>query len=57
MLTEVGNFKRFASAKHFTSYIGLTLGEDSSGNDQNLDILVFGNRLSGKTDMKYKLLY
>ena len=45
VLTEVGDFKRFASAKHFASYIGLTPGEDSSGNDQKrLGITKAGNR-------------
>ena len=34
-LVEVGDFKRFASAKQFASYLGLTPGEDSSGGDQN----------------------
>ena len=34
-LVEVGDFKRFASAQHFASYLGLTPGEDSSGGDQN----------------------
>ena len=44
MLTEVGDFKRFASARHFASYIGLTPGENSSGNDQNrLGITKAGN--------------
>ena len=45
VLTEVGDFKRFASAQHFASYIGLTPGEDSSGDDQNrLGITKAGNR-------------
>jgi transposase len=45
LLTEVGDFKRFATAQHFASYIGLTPGEDSSGNDQNrLSITKAGNR-------------
>ena len=45
VLTEVGDFKRFASAQHFASYIGLTPGEDSSGNDQHrLGITKAGNR-------------
>ena len=45
VLTEVGDFKRFASAQHFASYIGLTPGEDSSGNEQNrLGITKAGNR-------------
>jgi transposase len=45
VLTEVGDFKRFASARHFASYIGLTPGEDSSGEGQNrLGITKAGNR-------------
>lgn len=44
VLTEVGDFKRFASAQHFASYIGLTPGEDSSGSYQNrLRITKAGN--------------
>ena len=35
VLTEVGDFKRFSSARHFASYIGPTPGEDSSGDDRN----------------------
>ena len=30
-LVEVGDFKRFSSAQHFASYLGLVPGEDSSG--------------------------
>lgn len=42
---EVGDFKRFSSAQHFASYIGLVQGEDSSGGDQNhLSITKAGNR-------------
>jgi transposase len=45
VLTEVGDFKRFASAQHFASYIGLTPGEDSSGDNQHrLGITKAGNR-------------
>ncbi|MBR5348618.1 MAG: IS110 family transposase [Lachnospiraceae bacterium] len=45
VLTEVGDFKRFASAQHFASYIGLTPGEDSSGDGQKrLGITKAGNR-------------
>ena len=45
VLTEVGDFKRFTSAQHFASYIGLTPGEDSSGDDKNrLGITKAGNR-------------
>ena len=44
VLTEVGDFKRFASAQHFASYIGLTPGEDSSGDGQKrLGITKAGN--------------
>ena len=45
MLVEVGDFKRFSDAQHFASYMGLTPGEDSSGNDLNrLGITKAGNR-------------
>ncbi len=45
VLVEVGDFKRFASAQHFASYLGLVPGEDSSGDDQNrLVITKAGNR-------------
>ena len=44
VLTEVGDFKRFSSAQHFASYIGLTPGEDSSGDNKNrLGITKAGN--------------
>ena len=44
-LVEVGDFKRFAKAEQFASYLGLVPGEDSSGNDQNrLGITKAGNR-------------
>ena len=36
VLTEVGDFHRFASARHFAAYIGLTPGEATSSNDRNL---------------------
>lgn len=43
-LVEVGDFKRFASAQQFASYLGLTPGEDSSGGEQNrLGITKAGN--------------
>ncbi len=43
-LVEVGDFKRFASAQQFASYLGLTPGEDSSGEDLNrLGITKAGN--------------
>lgn len=45
VLVVVGDFKRFASAQHFASYLGLVPGEDSSGDDQNrLGITKAGNR-------------
>jgi transposase len=45
VLTEVGDFKRFATAQHFAAYLGLTPGEDSSGDDQtHLGITKAGNR-------------
>jgi transposase len=45
VLTEIGDFNRFASAQNFASYIGLTPGEDSSGDDRNhLGITKAGNR-------------
>ena len=44
-LVEVGDFKRFSSAQHFASYLGLVPGEDSSGDSQNrLGITKAGNR-------------
>ena len=45
VLTEVGDFKRFASAPQFASYIGLTPGEDSSGDkSRRLGITKAGNQ-------------
>jgi len=45
VLTEVGDFKRFSSARHFAAYIGLIPGEDSSGDDRNqIGITKAGNR-------------
>ena len=45
-LVEVGDFKRFASAQQFASYLGLTPGEDSSGGEQKrLGITKAGNSL------------
>jgi transposase len=45
VLTEVGDFQRFASAQQFASYIGLTPGEDSSGDKScRLSITKAGNR-------------
>ena len=45
IITETGDFKRFATARHYASYLGLVPGEDSSGEDQNrLGITKAGNR-------------
>ena len=45
VIAEIGDFHRFATAGTFASYIGLTPGEDSSGEDQNrLGITKAGNR-------------
>lgn len=44
VITEVGDFRRFATACHFSSYLGLTPGEDSSGDNRNrLGITKAGN--------------
>ena len=44
VITEVGDFKRVATACQFSSYLGLTPGEDSSGDDRNrLGITKAGN--------------
>ena len=41
---EVGDFKRFPTAAHFASYLGLTPGEHSSGDSRNtLGITKAGN--------------
>jgi transposase len=45
VLVEVGDFKRFATAQHFASYLGLVPGENSSGDGQTrLSITKAGNR-------------
>jgi transposase len=45
VIVEVGDFKRFASAEKFASYIGLVPGENSSGDGQTrLGITKAGNR-------------
>ena len=45
ILTEVGDFKRFPTAKQFASYLGLVPGEHSSATNQNrLGITKTGNR-------------
>lgn len=44
VLVEVGDFKRFACAQKFASYLGLVPGEDSSGDDRTrLGITKAGN--------------
>ena len=44
IIVETGDFKRFADAQHYASFLGLTPGEDSSGGDQNrLGITKAGN--------------
>ena len=45
VITETGDFKRFATAQQYASYLGLVPGEDSSGEDQTkLSITKAGNR-------------
>ena len=45
VLVEVGDFKRFATADKFASYLGLVPGEDSSGDEKTrLGITKAGNR-------------
>ena len=45
VITETGDFKRFANAQQYASYLGLVPGEDSSGEDQTkLGITKAGNR-------------
>ena len=45
VIVEVGDFKRFASAEKFASYLGLVPGEDSSGDSsKRLGITKAGNR-------------
>ena len=44
IIVETGDFKRFADAQHYASFLGLTPGEDSNGGDQNrLGITKAGN--------------
>ncbi len=44
VIVETGDFKRFSSAEKYASYLGLTPGEYSSGEDQNrLGITKAGN--------------
>lgn len=45
IIAEVGDFKRFADADKFASYLGLTPGEDTSSDNQNrLGITKAGNQ-------------
>ena len=45
LITETGDFKRFATAQQYAAYLGLVPGEDSSGNEENkLGITKAGNR-------------
>ncbi|HEM6335967.1 TPA: IS110 family transposase, partial [Streptococcus suis] len=34
IVTEIGDFNRFATAQHFASYLGLTPSENSSGDKE-----------------------
>ena len=44
ILVETGDFKRFGSARHYSSYLGLVPGEDSSGSSvQRTGITKAGN--------------
>ena len=44
IITETGDFKRFATAQQYASYLGLVPGEDSSGKDETkLGITKAGN--------------
>ena len=45
VIVEVGDFKRFANAQNFASYLGIVPGEDTSSENQNrLSITKAGNR-------------
>ena len=45
IITETGDFNRFADAGHYSAYLGLVPGEDSSGESQTrLGITKAGNR-------------
>lgn len=45
VIVETGDFKRFPDAGHYAAYLGLMLGEDSSGDNRNgLGITKAGNR-------------
>ena len=45
IVSEVGDFNRFCKAWHFSNFVGLTVGEDSSGlHEKKLGITKAGNR-------------
>ena len=45
VIVEVGDFKRFANAQNFASYLGIVPGEEtSSDNQKRLGITKAGNR-------------
>lgn len=45
LVTEVGDFNRFPNANSFVSFLGLSLGEDSSGeNTERTGITKAGNK-------------
>ena len=55
VLTEVGDFRRFATAQHFASYIGLTPGEDTkAGNRHVRTLLVEAAQGYGRGQIGYK---
>ena len=45
IVSKVGDFNRFTKAYHFSNYIGLTCGEDSSGQkEKRLGITKAGDK-------------
>ena len=49
VIVEIGDFARFMKAKNFVAYLGLSVGEQSSGNDYNqTGITKQGNRFIRK---------
>ena len=49
VIVEIGDFARFMKAKNFVAYLGLSVGEQSSGNDHNqTGITKQGNRFIRK---------
>lgn len=49
VIVEIGDFARFMKAKNFVAYLGLSIGEQSSGNDHNqTGITKQGNRFIRK---------